>query len=198
MSLASQTEALRKQWRQWAAAPEWELLVRYELQPQKTSSWWYRLSQWPGRRLRLWGLSRGKYLAQIWRPELKHAVSTDVSTNISGANSPRTLLLWADLTALDESRAACRGVQDKLADRVELCPVLVTGLADFAFYSRLGWLVEYLPALSSGPSVPEGQSYCDRKTRHLAWRYRDALVLPLSAGLASQEEWEALIAEKSP
>ena len=190
MSLASQTSALRKQWQQWAADPEWPLLVRYELQPQKSSPWWYRLSQWPGRRLRLWGLSRGKYKTQTWHPGLKHAWPAETGN----ANRPRPLLLWADLNDLAETRTACQTVQERLANQSGLCPVLVTGVADFAFYSRLGWLVEYLPTLSPASGAPtEEKGYDQRKQRYLAWRYRDALVLPLSAGLASQEEWESLI-----
>jgi hypothetical protein len=60
-------------------------------------------------------------------------------------------------------------------------PVLVTNVADFAFFSRLGWLVEYVPALSA----PAG-GYAERKQRHLAWRYRDAPALPVSAGLTDE------------
>ena len=195
MSLASQTEALREQWRQWAADPEWALLVRYEFRwSQKKSPWWHRLLQWWERRLRVWGLSRSKYRAQVWHPGLKHALPGEADHT----DRPRPLLLWADLDDLAETRTACRNVQDRLAKQSELCPVLVTGLADFAFYSRLGWLVEYLPALPPRPGTPEGQGYRERKQGHLAWRYRDALVLPLSAGLASPEEWESLLQGERP
>jgi hypothetical protein len=60
--------------------------------------------------------------------------------------------------------------------------VLITPLSDFAFYSRLGWLVEYLPKLGND------EAYRERKRRYLAWRYRDATALPLSAGLADAAE----------
>jgi hypothetical protein len=58
----------------------------------------------------------------------------------------------------------------------------VTNVADFSFFSRLGWLVEYLPALSS-----PADGYAERKKRYLAWRYRDAPILPVSAGLGLEE-----------
>lgn len=51
--------------------------------------------------------------------------------------------------------------------------VLVTNVPDFAFYSRLGWLVEYIPALSG-----THESYAQEKLRYLAWRYRGADVVP--------------------
>jgi hypothetical protein len=66
--------------------------------------------------------------------------------------------------------------------------VLITNHADFAFYSRLGWLVEYLPNLRG-----VGEAYDDRKAHYLAWRYQDASVLPLSAGLLTDEQWGQLI-----
>jgi hypothetical protein len=85
-------------------------------------------------------------------------------------------------------RAACVGFSSKLQGGHHLAPVLVTDIADFAFYSRLGWLVEYVPSLSG-----EGPSLRERKEAYLAWRYRDACIVPLSAGLASAPEWNALL-----
>jgi hypothetical protein len=76
-------------------------------------------------------------------------------------------------------REACRGFQALEKALPGYVPVLVTDVADFAFYSRLGWLVEYLPSLSA-PAL----AYRERKARYLAWRYRDAPVLPASVGLA--------------
>jgi hypothetical protein len=68
-------------------------------------------------------------------------------------------------------------------------PVLVTDVADFAFFSRLGWLVEYVPALST-----PADDYGERKRRYLAWRYRDAPALPVSAGLAEFAQVQELLA----
>jgi hypothetical protein len=67
-------------------------------------------------------------------------------------------------------------------------PVLVTDVADFAFFSRLGWLVEYVPPLSA----PAGE-YAGRKQRHLAWLYRDALALPASVGLMERVRIEEIL-----
>jgi hypothetical protein len=60
-------------------------------------------------------------------------------------------------------------------------PILVTDVPDFAFFSRLGWLVEYVPTLA-----PPAGDYAERKRRYLAWRYRDAPALPASAGLTAE------------
>ena len=48
--------------------------------------------------------------------------------------------------------------------------------------------MEYLPHFG------EDTAYYDRKRRYLAWRYRNALALPLRAGLVDQTEFDKLIA----
>ena len=55
-------------------------------------------------------------------------------------------------------------------------PVLVTDVADFAFFSRLNWLVEYVPSLST-----PADGYSEHKLRYLAWRYRHVPALPVTA-----------------
>lgn len=180
MTLAQEAEALHARLKEWANAPEWALLVRYELLPQKPSPLWQRrVSQKVGRLLRVLGLSRSRYLAQPWHAGLKH-----------GQCSPRAtpLLIWSEGHERQFVRDACEGMKQLLDGCPELVPVLVTDVADFAYYSRLGWLVEYLPELSG-----TGTSYRDRKRRYLAWRYRHALAVPLSAGLASEAEWETVL-----
>ncbi|ATD80940.1 hypothetical protein CNY67_05615 [Desulfovibrio sp. G11] len=87
-----------------------------------------------------------------------------------------------------EARDACTKAKYLLQSHPEFLPVLVTDLADFSFYSRLHWLIEYLPHLG------DGSDYYDQKRRYLAWRYRNALALPLAAGLVDQKEFDALIA----
>lgn len=71
---------------------------------------------------------------------------------------------------------------------ISYVPVLITNQADFAFYSRQGWLVEYLPNLSG-----LGEAYDNRKAQYLAWRYQDARILPISAGMLSEEQWTQLV-----
>ena len=180
MRLVQETEALRTQLQEWANDPEWALLVRYELLPQKPSPVWHRrLLHNVGRLLRVLGLSRARYLSQPWHSGLKH---------VQRPEQARPLLIWSEGHGNQFVRDACEGMQFLLADRPEFLPVLVTDVAEFAFYSRLGWLVEYLPELSG-----TGPSYRDRKRRYLAWRYRDALAVPLKAGLARRFEFEALL-----
>ena len=180
MTLADETRMLRRQLAELADAPEWSLHVRYELLPQKPSLIWHqRFSSRLARLLRVLGLSRSRYFRQEWHAGLKHA---DCSTDA------KLLLIWAEGGDLQCVRESCKGFQRLLAGRADLLPVMVVDVADFAFFSRLGWLVEYLPELSG-----DGGSYRDRKRRYLAWRYRDALIVPLSAGLASEVEWDELL-----
>ena len=166
--------------RQWSATPEWELLIQYELLPQKPAPAWYERLYWNvTRRLRVMGLGRARYRKQCWLPGLKHATCMPQG---------KTLLIWSDVPDKVSSRSACAGMKRLLVSLPEYVPVLVSDLADFAFYSRLGWLVEYLPSLSG-----EGFSYHERKQRYLAWRYRDAIIIPLSSGFASREEFSILL-----
>lgn len=180
MNVLEETRLLRRRLAELASHPEWDLLVRYELLPARPSPVLReRLLQRIGRLLRVLGLSRSRYLKQRWDVGLKHA---------GGSSIGRTLLIWAESIEPEVIREACAGFQRLLAGRSDLTPVLMTDVADFAFYSRLGWLVEYLPELSG-----EGESYRERKRRYLAWRYRDALVAPVSAGLLNEAEWHALL-----
>lgn len=182
MNVLEETRRLRCRVAELVSQPEWDLLVRYELLPANPSPVFReQLLQRIGRLLRVWGLSRARYLKQRWDAGLKHA---------GGSSSAQTLLIWAESTEQEQVREACTGFQRLLAGRSDLTPVLLTDVANFAFYSRLGWLVEYLPELSG-----EGDSYRDRKRRYLAWRYRDALVVPVSAGLLNEAAWRALMEE---
>lgn len=180
MTLAEETCKLRHQLNEWANDPEWSLLVRYELLPLKPSPVWdQRLSHRMGRLLRVLGLSRARYLNQQWHAGLKHGY---------GAPAATPLLIWSEEHDRPFMHKACEGMLRLLDGRSDFSPVLVSDLADFSFFSRLGWLVEYLPEITGA-----GSSYRDRKRRYLAWRYRDAIVVPLSAGLASRQDWEMLL-----
>lgn len=119
-----------------------------------------------------------RVIRRTWLPTLKHG---------SADENARVLLIWALGMERDELRRACEGFSLHLQDMPSLAPVLVTDVADFAYFSRLGWLVEYLPEL-----VGEGQSYQERKRAYLAWRYRDAVVFPAAAGLLDKESWNRL------
>lgn len=173
------TKNLRGCLRCWAGQPEWALHVRYELLPQKRPpELCKRIVQKLGRLMRLLGLSRSYYQNRQWLPGLKHG-ATEGSI---------TLLIWSDVTDKESSRKACVAFQRFLSTHPQYVPVLVTSLADFAFYSRLGWLVEYLPEIPG-----EGPNYAERKRCYLAWRYRHAEAVPLSIGL--DDGIEASLAE---
>jgi hypothetical protein len=97
---------------------------------------------------------------------------------ITGDANAKPLLIWAIGTDRDTLRDACRGFLKLHHSLSSFAPVLITDAADFAFFSRLGWLVEYVPSLSG-----EGCPYENRKARFLARLYHGAPALPVEAGL---------------
>lgn len=168
------------------------LLPRYALtsSPEQPLSPYRRFRVWLGRtlrHLRLWPWPP----APPWPGAMKHADRDEYAS---------TLLVWdigTKRTAGGERaadadrsymRAALQGYQHHLAGRRHLAPVLVTDVADFAFYSRLHWLVEYVPALRS-----PAEAYAQRKLGYLAWRYRNAPALPLNAGLLDTADFDRLL-----
>ncbi|EGD03726.1 hypothetical protein B1M_15068 [Burkholderia sp. TJI49] len=180
MNIVHETRKLEREVRAWAAKPEWALQTRYDLLARKPpSSRNERAWRATKRVLAALGMMPPHVTQYPWLPTLKHAP-------VSAA--AQTLLIWAPGTSRDALRRACEGLSARLKGDASLVPVLVTDVADFAFYSRLGWLVEYLPELSG-----EDRSYRDRKRAYLAWRYRDARIVPPAAGLASDAEWKALL-----
>lgn len=185
MSLIETTQKLRWQFEQLVNRPDWALLVRYELLPQHRE-WSYRIGRW----LRVVGLSRSYYFRQRWSASLKHTNNVATAT----ATATATLLIWAEGVELQQIREYCHGFKQHLAQHKNFIPVLVTDVADFAFYSRLGWLVEYLPEISNGINKEDlSASYREKKRQYLAWRYRDALVVPVAAGIANPQEWQMIL-----
>jgi hypothetical protein len=180
VSVIAEAKALRRELKALAGRPEWDLLTRYDLLGKKPpSSWQERVWRCGRHLLASMGLISPHVTQYPWLPTLKHRpVSADV----------KTVMIWALGADRHRLRAACEGFSKKLEGGDDLALVLVTDVADFAFYSRLGWLVEYVPSLSG-----EGPSLQQRKEAYLAWRYRDACIVPLSAGLASEPEWNALL-----
>jgi hypothetical protein len=180
LSLMKETLALRETISAWAADPEWSLLCRYDLLRQKPphslGDLWFRRAKNMLARL---GLVRPHVTKYSWLPTLKHAQPNGDST---------ILLIWALGVGQDDLRKACAGFLERIDVESSREPVLVTDCADFTYFSRLQWLVEYVPALSG-----EGPSYRARKLHYLAWRYRDALVVPASAGMACETEWNEVM-----
>lgn len=168
MSPKQDIERLRRHLDALAEAGDGELR-RYELRhPRMPPGFYWKLRWLGGRVLRLLE-SIGLKAPDPWPVGLKQ---------VPGSRRARPLLVWAVGTDRDTLRASCK----VLADLVQAVPgfaiVLVTDVADFAFFSRLGWLVEYLPAIAG-----EGESYAERKARFLARLYRGAPALPISAVL---------------
>jgi hypothetical protein len=93
------------------------------------------------------------------------------------------LVIWAVGTDRETLREACTNLSERWDSFPGFAPVLITDVADFAFFSRLGWLVEYLPRLAG-----QGEPYEERKLKYLARLYRGAPVIPVNAGLLSEAE----------
>lgn len=172
MTLEEEIERLRLRITQLAAEAEADpVLKRYPpLFGRLRLSLYRRTRLAVGDVLRRLGL-RAKPEPRPWHAGLRHAAGTEHAA---------PLVLWAlgaEREALRQACLAFKQIEDTLLPAH--IPVLVTDTADFAFFSRLGWLIEYVPALSA-PAA----DYAARKTRYLAWRYRDAPVFPVSAGLS--------------
>lgn len=176
LTLVNETAALRAELAGLLARDDRKTRLRFSLPPASLGE---RLLYDAGGFLQELGLSRGYLPGYHWRSSLKHARQEE---------GGRPLLIWGVGAERDLLSPACQGLARHLEATPGYLPVLVTEVADFAYYSRLGWLVEYVPNLSG-----EGESYRERKLAYLAWRYRDALALPLAAGLAAPEEWKGLV-----
>lgn len=115
------------------------------------------------------GMIKPSKTAFAWSPRLKH-VPVD--------EDARVVILWAvgqcDKDTLRLELAAALERFKSQAGGVGVLGVLLTNVPDFAFYSRLGWLVEYLPAESEVFGT-----YSQKKLRYLAWRYKHADVVPV-------------------
>lgn len=94
----------------------------------------------------------------------------------------RPYLIWAVGADRDKLRSACSGFVELASTLPGFVPVLVTDVPDFAFFSRLGWMVEYVPELQGA-----GTSYAARKAGFIARLYGDAPVVPVCIGLQARE-----------
>lgn len=170
METRDDIEALRQQLEHLAAGNDDEL-ARYELlRPSKPPGLYWQVRWLAGRILR-WLESRNLKQPDRWPVGLKH----------HGSARAKPLLIWAVGADRDTLRTACNRLTELLTGMRGFVPVLVTDVADFAFFSRLGWLVEYLPTLAGA-----GQPYETRKAQFVARLYRGAPALPVSAVLESR------------
>ena len=116
-----------------------------------------------------------------WLTELKHV-------EYSAAAKP--LLICAVGINRDDLRVACKKIRNMQTKSPDWAPVLVTDVADFAYFSRLNWLVEYVPSLSA-----PANGYFEHKLRYLAWRYRDIPTLIIDAEIGDGVVLEDLLSD---
>lgn len=178
MTFSPERRKFHQQLEQLACGADPGLLARYAFRylPPERPGLYRRARMAVGRVLRNLGLRTSGPL-EPWLPGLKHFPRNDDALPV---------VIWAIGAERDALREACRHFATLQATLPRWVPVLVTDVTDFAFFSRLGWLVEYVPKLAS--SV---HGYAERKQQYLAWRYRDARALPVSALNADAhiEEW---------
>ena len=169
MSLKKEIRALEERLRELAAHKDDELSERYKFKraPRPAGLYW-QLRGLVGWTLR-WLEARSPWRKNPWPVSLKQN-STEPKA--------RPLIIWAVGTNRDTLREACTGLSKQWDSLPGFAPVLITDVADFTFFSRLGWLVEYLPRLTG-----QGEPYEERKLKYLARLYHGAPVLPVSAGL---------------
>lgn len=178
--IIAEAQNLQEQFATMAARPDWEHLRRHDLLVNKVPKgfkakrWWYRR-----RAMYRLGLAPPHLSNYHWPPALKHG-------EFSGDAQP--LLVISVGETMKAQREACTNIHSWLQGQQAVAPVLFTDVADFAWYSRLGWLVEYLPSIRAA-----GVEYAADKSRQLARLYKGALVVPLEAGFANKATLNHLI-----
>jgi hypothetical protein len=168
-----EVKALERYLRALATQTDNELTERYLIKrsPRPQGLYW-QLRGVVGTVLR-WFQARWPWLKNPWPVSLKQQ-PTDPQA--------KPVLVWAVGSSRDTLREACTNLSERWDSLPGFAPVLITDVADFAFFSRLGWLVEYVPRLAG-----QGEPYEERKLKFLARLYRGAPVLPVSAGFKDCE-----------
>lgn len=178
MDLAAEMERLRQHLDDLAQVDDDAFTTRYTLRrPPLPPGVYWQLRALAGRTLRRME-QMGILRPDPWPASLKHSPARARA---------KPFLIWAVGTERDTLREACSGFAEVQDSVPGFAPVLVTDVADFAFFSRLGWLVEYVPQLPGG-----GEPYENRKIRLLARLYPVAPVVPASAGMRSGSGAEEL------
>ncbi len=145
----------------WNTGPPWKFILKYTcVSTMLQYRFWHKIF-YPY--LNLWGI-RKIMRPSGWQVDLKHALSSE---------RKKTLLLWSEGLCKEEQRRLCQNVQEYLQEYSEYIPVLVTDMSDFAYFSRLHWLVEYLPKLR----MQSDANYKEQKRAYLLWRYGGEKVL---------------------
>ena len=188
MSQRAKVDSLRRHLNQLAGEFDTGLSRRYALQfwTPEIPSLYRRIRKKAGRLLRWLGLLRRPPAPpppppKPWLTQLNH---------VDYGNAARPFLIWAMDIERDELRGACDRVKKLQIRSPGWAPVLVTDVADFAFFSRLNWLVEYVPSLTA-----PADKYSGRKLRYLAWRYREVPALPVTANMNEDMLLEDLLVD---
>ena len=174
--LKEEIKALERHLRELAAHTDDELAARYLIKrsPRPKGLYW-QLRGIVGSILR-WLEARWPWRKNPWPVSLKQQ-STD--------SNAKAMLIWAVGADPKTLREACTGLSQQWDSFPGFAPVLITDVADFAFFSRLGWLVEFLPRLTG-----HGESYEERKLKYIARLYRGAPVIPFNVGLNMGREFK--------
>jgi len=187
MTLRADADSLRRRLTKLAHEFDTGINQRYGLHfPPEKPSLYRRLRTNAGRLLRRLGLMRPlpprpPPPLEPWLTELKH---------VDYGDAARPLLIWAMDIERDELRGACDRIKKLQIRSPGWAPVLVTDVADFAFFSRLNWLVEYVPSLTA-----PADKYSGRKLKYLAWRYREVPALPVTANMNEDIPLEDLLVD---
>lgn len=177
MTDTKEVTALRRRWVGLARNMDRTLALRYSPPPSSRSE---KILVSLGNVQEALGLNGGYVPKGRWPVVLKHADQAE--------EDGRVLLVWALSSERDATRRACDGLSMLLRQSRKVTPVLLTDVADFAYFARLGWLIEYLPNWTGAKA-----DYREQKLRYLAWRYRGALVVPAAAGCADLADWKRLM-----
>ena len=178
MSLVDDVSALQHYLEELGQIPDEKLEARYAMQkPRRPSGFYWQLRWLAGRVLRSL-VSLGILRSDPWPVRLRHA---------GKGRRAKPLLVWAVGVDQDALRKACHGLSELLDSLPGYAPVLVTDVADFAFFSRLAWLVEYVPRVEG-----IGEPFEARKERFLARLYQGAPAIPIGIGLAPEPALEAI------
>jgi hypothetical protein len=188
MNRRAEAASLRQRLEQLANEVDTRICRKYDLQfisPEELRLR-RRLRRSAGRLLRRLGLMR----PLPPRPPEPHEQWLTELSHIDYGDTGNPLLIWAMGIDRNELRSACERIRGLLIGSSGWAPVLVTDVADFAFFSRLGWLVEYVPSLSA-----PADGYSGRKLRYLAWRYRDVPALSVTAEMKDDMLLEDLLVD---
>lgn len=160
--------SMSRQWRALERSFDRRAALRYRL---ASYGWRAKLREGFSDTQAQLGIRRGFVPQGDWPVVLKHAKRSEEGL---------VVMLWALGNTREEICGVCDEIVRLSGAAAQFTPVLLTDVANFAYYARLGWLVEYLPKWA-GPAA----YYREQKLGYLAWRYRNALVVPLSAAVAT-------------